>query len=94
MDGGFWAARASFLVPIPEVEAAADGLALAADSLLARDKAEARCHLEQANMPVLRAYTRSRQAQITREIHRVRHVPELEKRGMSESLGAFRDFPS
>ena len=77
MENDFWAPRASFSVPIPEVEAAVDLLALAADSLLACDEARARSYLEQANMPALRAYTRSIASQVTHEIHRFRNVPGL-----------------
>lgn len=77
MADGFWADRASFRTPIPELDVAADLLASAADSLLAFDQAGARSYLEQANMPTLREYTRSIASQVTAEIHRVREVPGL-----------------
>lgn len=77
MNDEFWAPRLSFLSPIPEVAVAADLLALAADSLLACNEEQARSYLDQANMPTLRAYTRSIASQVTREIHRLRDVSNL-----------------
>lgn len=77
MEEEFWIARASFLSPIPDVAIAADLLALAADSLLAGNEAQARSYVEAANMATLRAYTRSIASQTTREIHRFRDFPDL-----------------
>jgi hypothetical protein len=77
MDDEFWALRPSFLSPIPEVALAADLLALASDSLLARNETQARSYVDAADIPTLRAYTRSIASQMTREIHRFRDVPYL-----------------
>lgn len=77
MEDEFWAPRASFRRPIPEVEVAADLLTLAVDRLLVHDEINARSYIEQANMPLLRAYTRSIASQVTRDIHRFREVPGL-----------------
>jgi 5-methylcytosine-specific restriction endonuclease McrA len=77
MGDDFWALRPSFRAPISEVEAAANLLALAVDSLLAGDSASARSYLKQADMPALRAYARSMQSEVTREVHRFREVAGL-----------------
>ena len=77
MDDEFRTPRESFLSPIPDVAVAADLLASAADSLLAQHEAEARSYVEAADMPTLRAYTRSIASQMTRQIHRFRDVTGL-----------------
>jgi len=50
-------ARRCFLTPIPQLSAAADLLASAADSLLVGDTASARQLVAEADMPVIAAYT-------------------------------------
>jgi 5-methylcytosine-specific restriction endonuclease McrA len=77
MEADFWALGPSFCTPISEVEAAADLLAWAADSLLAGGSVNARSYLKQADMPALRAYARSMQSEVTREGHRFREVAGL-----------------
>lgn len=77
MENDFWASRASLRTPIPEVGIAADLLAMAVESLLLGDSIKARSYLVQADLPALRAYTRSIQSEVTREVHRVRDVPGL-----------------
>jgi len=77
MEDDYWAPRESFLPPIAELTVAADLLAAAADSLLACNETQARSYIEAANIPTLRAYTRSIASQTTREIHRLRDFPEI-----------------
>ncbi|TLU71814.1 HNH endonuclease [Lichenicoccus roseus] len=77
MDGRFRASRDAFRTPIADLAAAADLLALAADSLLAGNDVQARVFLRSADMPSLRAYTRSIQSKTTADIHCYRDVPDL-----------------
>lgn len=69
--------RDSFLVPIPELETAADLLSEAADRLLAGEAERARALLKLADMPALRAFARSAMSETSEAVHRVRQVEGL-----------------
>jgi hypothetical protein len=76
-DPTFYAPRACFLPPIPELEIAADLLLDAADALLASQYERAGGLLRQADMPVLRDYALRIMGREDRWIHRRRSVPAM-----------------
>ncbi len=71
------ALRDSFLLPIPELDQAADLLSQAVDRLFAGDTDHARDLLRRADMPTLRAFAASAMGRVTTEIHRFRVVANL-----------------
>jgi 5-methylcytosine-specific restriction endonuclease McrA len=73
-DIDFWAPRACFLPPIPEVDRAAELLAEAADALLAANCALALERLRQADMPVVSNYATMIMGRYDLNIHRKRNI--------------------
>ena len=70
----FWAPRACFLPPIPELSLAADLLHEAADAVLADDLDGARERLRDANIPVVHAFAAKVMGSWDDLIHRRRKV--------------------
>lgn len=77
----FWAPRACFLPPIPEIHSAADLLAEAADALLAANHELARERLRQADIPAVFEHARKIMGREDPQIHRRRTVDAARQSG-------------
>ncbi len=82
--GGFWAPRDSFFPVFPELDAALEDVAEAADAVLASDLERARDRVHRANVPLLRRVAMRAMGALDHDLHRVRRVPMPPK---SEKVG-------